>query len=395
MAVLAVLVAVLAGLFSLNTTAAGTRVFKVVPLLVFAYFVPTALSNTGIIPVASDFTLYAFVKTWLLPASLVLLVLSVDVPAIIGLGRSAVALFLAATISIVIGGPLALWILGGLIPAEMGDQAWKGLAALCGSWIGGGANFTAIGESVGATDSTLSLMVVIDVAVANVWMAFLLGFAGREKAMDEKLGADRTAIDRVRKKIEAFQAEVSRPTNLQDLLSMLALAFGATALSRWLAPQLPQSDIVSEFTWVIILVTTIAMGLSFTRLRRLEGAGASRVGSVFLYLLVATIGAKAEFSKVFEPENVGLLAVGALWMCFHIVILLSVRRLLRAPIFFAAVGSQANVGGAASAPIVASAFHPALAPVGVMLAVAGYVLGIYAGLLCAWLLQWVSQLGAS
>ena len=176
---------------------------------------------------------------------------------------------------------------------------------------------------------------------------------------------------------------------------MLALAFGATALSRWLAPQLPQSDIVSEFTWVIILVTTIAMGLSFTRLRRLEGAGASRVGSVFLYLLVATIGAKAEFSKVFEPENVGLLAVGALWMCFHIVILLSVRRLLRAPIFFAAVGSQANVGGAASAPIVASAFHPALAPVGVMLAVAGYVLGIYAGLLCAWLLQWVSQLGAS
>ena len=395
MAVLAVLVAVLAGLFSLNTTAAGTRVFKVVPLLVFAYFVPTALSNTGIIPVASDFTLYAFVKTWLLPASLVLLVLSVDVPAILGLGRSAVALFLAATISIVIGGPLALWILGGLIPAEMGDQAWKGLAALCGSWIGGGANFTAIGESVGATDSTLSLMVVIDVAVANVWMAFLLGFAGREKAMDEKLGADRTAIDRVRKKIEAFQAEVSRPTNLPDLLSMLALAFGATALSRWLAPQLPQSDIVSEFTWVIILVTTIAMGLSFTRLRRLEGAGASRVGSVFLYLLVATIGAKAEFRKVFEPENVGLLAVGALWMCFHIVILLSVRRLLRAPIFFAAVGSQANVGGAASAPIVASAFHPALAPVGVMLAVAGYVLGIYAGLLCAWLLQWVSQLGAA
>ncbi|PCH76166.1 MAG: hypothetical protein COB96_07180, partial [Planctomycetota bacterium] len=370
MAVLAVLVAVLAGLFSLNTTAAGTRVFKVVPLLVFAYFVPTALSNTGIIPVASDFTLYAFVKTWLLPASLVLLVLSVDVPAILGLGRSAVALFLAATISIVIGGPLALWILGGLIPAEMGDQAWKGLAALCGSWIGGGANFTAIGESVGATDSTLSLMVVIDVAVANVWMAFLLGFAGREKAMDEKLGADRTAIERVRKKIEAFQAEVSRPTNLPDLLSMLALAFGATALSRWLAPQLPQSDIVSEFTWVIILVTTIAMGLSFTRLRRLEGAGASRVGSVFLYLLVATIGAKAEFRKVFEPENVGLLAVGALWMCFHIVILLSVRRLLRAPIFFAAVGSQANVGGAASAPIVASAFHPALAPVGVMLAVA-------------------------
>jgi uncharacterized membrane protein len=286
---------------------------------------------------------------------------------------------------------LAFLILKGLVPTEMGDQAWKGLAALCGSWIGGGANFTAIGESVGATDSTLSLMVVIDVAIANIWMAFLLGFAGREKEMDAKMGADRRAIDRVREKVESFQAEVERPTNLPDLLSMLGLAFGITAFAKWWAPELPESDIVSEFTWGIIIVTSVAMILSFTRVRRLEGAGASKLGSVFLYLLVATIGAKAEFSKVLEPENLGLLAIGALWMCFHIIILMGVRRLLRAPIFFAAVGSQANVGGAASAPIVASAFHPALAPVGVLLAVAGYVLGIYAALLCAALLSWVAR----
>ncbi|MDP6942417.1 MAG: DUF819 family protein [Planctomycetota bacterium] len=391
MAVLAVLLSFLALLFSLNATAFGERVFRVIPLLVFAYFVPTALSNNGIIPVDHHFELYVFVKTWLLPASLVLLVLSVDVPAILGLGRSAVAMFLAATISIVIGGPLALLILKGLVPSEMGDQAWKGLAALCGSWIGGGANFTAIGESVGATDSTLSLMVVIDVAIANIWMAFLLGFAGREKEMDAKMGADRDAIDRVREKVESFHAEVARPTNLPDLLSMLGLAFGITAVAKWCAPNLPESDIVSEFTWGIIIVTSAAMVLSFTRVRRLEGAGASKLGSVFLYLLVATIGAKAEFSKVLEPENVGLLAIGALWMCFHIIILMGVRRLLKAPIFFAAVGSQANVGGAASAPIVASAFHPALAPVGVLLAVAGYVLGIYAALLCASLLSWVAR----
>ncbi len=394
MFVLAFLLVVLAGLFNANKTALGQRIFKTIPLLVFAYFVPTALSNSGIIPVAHDYSLYVFVKAWLLPASLVLLVLSVDVVAIFSLGRTAVAMFLAATISIVIGGPLAYWLLQGLIPAELGDQAWKGLAALCGSWIGGGANFTAIGESVGATDSTLSLMVVIDVAVANVWMAFLLTFAAREKTMDAKLNADRRGIDKVRRKVEDFQKEVERPGNLPDLLAILGLAFGVSAFAKWLAPQLPETEIVSEFTWVVIIVTAIAMALSFTRLRKLEGAGASKIGSVFLYLLVGTIGAKAEFSKIAEPGNLGLLAVGALWMCFHIVILMGVRRWLRAPIFFAAVASQANVGGAASAPIVASAFHPALAPVGVLLAVAGYVLGIYAGLLCAWLLRFVAMSSA-
>ena len=393
MPVLAVLLGFLALLFSTERTSFGKRLFTIIPLLVFAYFVPTALSNTGLIPIDSEFPLYKFVMSWLLPASLVLLVLSVDVPAILGLGRIALVMFLAATGSIVIGGPLAFWLLGDLIPAELGDQAWKGLAALSGSWIGGGANFAAIGESVGVEPETFSLMTVIDVAIANLWMFFLLMFAGKEKQMDASLGADRTSIDRLRNKVAAFQEKVDRPTNLPDLLAILALAFGVTVIAKTLAPQLPESDIVSEFTWVVILVTGMALALSFTRLRNLEGAGASRLGSVFLYLLVATIGAKAEFSKVLDPANLGLLAVGALWMMFHATLLLLLRRWLKAPIFFLAVGSKANVGGAASAPIVASAFHSALAPVGVLLAVGGYVLGIYGGLLCATLLRWVDSVG--
>lgn len=384
MAVLALLLGVLATLFAFARTPVGDRLFRYVPLLVFAYFLPTLLSNTGVIPLDSKFALYEFVKDWLLPASLVLLVLSVDVPAIMGLGGKAVSMFLIGTASVILGGPLAYLILGSLVP---GDQVWRGLAALSGSWIGGGANFVAVGESVGATDTTMSLMVVVDVAIANVWMAILLGFAGREKAMDEAIGADRTALDRVRKRVEAYQLEVSRPTTLPDLLTMLAIAFVATWVARSMAPHLPGGALMGTFTWVVILVTTLALGLSFTSLRRLEGAGASSVGSVMLYLLVATIGAKAEFAKVFEPQNTGLLLVGALWMAFHAAIMLLARRWLKAPIFFLAVGSQANIGGAASAPVVASAFHPALAPVGVLLAVAGYALGVYGGLLCAVLLR--------
>lgn len=386
MATLAVLLAVLAGLFVLDHHPRFGRIFKVVPLLVFAYFVPTTLSNLGVIPLQSP--LYTFIKQWLLPASLVLLTLAVDVPAIFRLGRQALVLFFTATAGIVLGGPIAYLALGWMIPVELGEEAWKGLAALSGSWIGGGANFVAIGESVGASDSTISMMVVVDVAVANVWTAVLLWFAGRDELADARIGADRSSIDALREKVDAFQKKVARPTSLPDLLTIVAIALCTTAVAWALSEVLPDiGNIVRGFTWVVLIATTVGLGLSFTKVRRLDGAGATQVGSVFLYLLVASIGAQAEFRKVVDAP--ALVAVGAMWMTLHAGSILLMRRFLKAPIFFAAVGSQANVGGAASAPIVAGAFHPALAPVGVLLAVGGYVMGTYAGLVCAALLELV------
>lgn len=390
--VLAILLAVLAGLFGAARTERGRWFFNFVPLLVFAYFVPTALSNSGVIPLQND--LYEFVKDWLLPASLILFTLSVDIPAVLRLGPKQLTLFLGGTATVVIGGPLAYLLLGHLVPESMGDQAWKGLAALSGSWIGGGANFVAIGESVGATDDTLGKIIVVDVALANVWMAILLFFAGREKAMDRWIGADRTSLEELRRRSEAFQAQVARPITLPDMLLMLFLAFGGTVLasvdaayySRLTVEYAPQlSSILGEFAWKVLIATGIGVGISCTPLRNVEGAGASKIGSVFLYLLVATIGAKAQFAAVLEVPS--LLAIAALWISFHAVVLLLLRWLLRAPIFCMAVGSQANIGGAASAPVVAAAFHPALAPVGVLMGVLGYALGTAAGLLCAAMFQ--------
>ena len=389
MAVLTVLLTVLSLLFLAEQHPVGARVFRVLPILVLVYFVPTLLSNTGLIPTQSE--LYGFVSAYLLPASLVLQVLSMDLPAISRLGRGAVLLFLAGTAGIIVGGPLAYLLLGHLMPADLGDQAWKGLAALSGSWIGGSANFVAIGQSIGASDSTLSMMVVVDVGVSNMWTAVLLYFAGRERQMDERLGADRRAIDVVREQVERFQASVLRPASLMDLVWILTIGLGSTVVCTWVAKQLPNiGTIITGFTWVVILVTTVGVALSFTPMRRLEGAGASRIGALFLYVLVMTIGAKADFRRLLDAP--AMVAVGVVWMAVHAAFILGTRRLLRAPIFFAAVGSQANVGGAASASIVAAAFHPALAPVGVMLAVAGYVLGTYGGLLCAAILEQVYHL---
>jgi uncharacterized membrane protein len=409
MSVLAILLAVLGILFAINAHANFGRFFKVIPLLVFAYFVPTLLSNNDIIPTDPDFELYKFIKTWLLPASLVLLTLSVDLKAILGLGRNAVVLFLGATISIVLGGPLAYLLCMGtgnlfgweLISPEFADQAWRGLAALSGTWIGGGANFLAMQEEFEVSNSILPLMVVVDVAIANVWMAVLLLFAGREKAMDEKIGADRSSLDAVREKVAQFQSTVSKPTSLAALLTISAIAIvGAVAatwaggaISGWLTENWTWAgEIMKEFTWIVILVTILGLTLSFTPLRKLEGSGASAVGSVFLYLLVTTIGAKAEFSEIFDPKNTGILVIGAVWMIIHVTFLMLLRRYLKAPIFFVAVGSKANIGGAASAPIVASAFHPALATVGVLLATFGYVLGTGAAIICGNLLRMAHNL---
>ncbi len=396
MSVLVLLLGILAVLFGANQKAWGQKLFQYVPLLVFAYFVPTVFSNIGVIPMSGKFELYKFISDWLLPASLVLMILAVDIPAIKKLGRNAGLLFLIGTVTIVLGGPLAVLCFGWALPAQLGDESWKGLAALSGSWIGGGANFVAVGRYVEVKDSTLSLMVVADVAVANIWMAVLLGFANKERAMDEKIGADRKSLDECREKAEAYQAQSAQPMSMPDLLLILFIAFGATGVAHAIAPSLvatfdsilgKDNNFLNSFTWVIVLVAFVGLALSYTPLRRLSGVGASAIGSAFLYILVTTIGAKAEFSQVFDPKNAGMLLVVAAWMTFHALLMLAARRYLKAPVFFLAVGSQANVGGAASAPIVAAAFHPSLAPVGVLLAILGYLVGVFGGIGCAGLLK--------
>ncbi len=140
--------------------------------------------------------------------------------------------------------------------------------------------------------------------------------------------------------------------------------------------------------WIVVIATTLGVFLSFTRAKELEGAGASKIGSVFIYILVATIGMHMDIMAVFDDP--GLFLVGLTWMLFHVILLTIVAKLIKAPYFFVAVGSTANVGGAASAPVIAAAFHPALAPVGVLLAVLGYVLGTYGAYLCGLLMGAVS-----
>ena len=381
--VLAALLAILAAIFWFGETGPGRRLFGVVPRLVFCYFIPTTLTTLGILPESSP--LYDWIKTFLLPTSLVLLILALDVPGILRLGPRAVIMLLAGTTGVVVGAPIALWLFSSLVPTD----TWQGMTALSGSWIGGGANMVALAQIAGTSESMFGMMVIVDVAVANIWMGVLLYMAGQADRIDRWTGADTSAIEDLKRRVTEFQKKTTRVPQLQDLIMIVAIGFGGMWLATLAAQPLEQwAPFFSATVWKMVVVTALAVALSFSPARQLEGAGASKIGSLMLYLLVASIGAHANFMEMREAPM--LIAVGAVWMLFHVAILLGIARLIRAPVFFVAVGSQANIGGAASAPIVASAFHPSLAPVGVLLAVAGYVLGTYAGLLCMMLLKTVA-----
>ena len=385
-ALFAFLATLLGLVFWLSQQPAFATFFERVPPVIWAYFLPMFATTLGLTPSSSP--VYDWMSRYLLPFSLFLLMITVDVPAILRLGRIALLMMLAGTLGIVIGGPVAYLIFGGFLPPE----AWKGFAALSGSWIGGTANMVAIQQSVGAPDASLGPIIVVDTVVGYGWMGVLIFLSAFQGRFDRWIGADTSSIEALNRRMAEVDTS-RRPSTTGDLAVIVGLAFAAAALSVIAGGRMPalgDPTIISNSTWAVLIAVTVGLLLSFTPLRRLERAGGSRVGYLALYLLLTSIGAKANLAAVLEAPV--YLIAGLVWISIHIGLLMLAARLFKAPLFFVATGSMANVGGAASAPIVASVYLPALAPVGLLMAVAGYVLGIYAALGCAWLLGQVALL---
>ena len=443
-----VLCVILAFIFYTSKLQRFAKFYSIIPALLLCYFIPSIFSSLGIIADKwidvteaikhlnslygnldgvtnletlknyissnqvkdSDYSqfvggskLYYVSSRFLLPASLVLLTLSIDLKGVFKLGPKALIMFLTATIGVMIGGPIAILFFNYVAPDILvqveGTELWKGLSTVAGSWIGGGANQLAMKEQWEVGDSLFSIMAVVDVLVAEVWMAFLLLGVAKSDAIDRWLKADNSSITALKNKMEKFTLETARIPSFNDLMILLGIAFGVTSIGHlvgdnlggWIkenAPTLVDLGLGSSFFWLIITATTVGIFLSFTKAKSYEGAGASKIGTVFIYILVASIGMKMNLNAI--VDNISLFAIGFVWMIFHVGLLFLVAKIIKAPYFFLAVGSKANIGGAASAPVVAGAFHPSLAPVGVLLAVLGYALGTYGAFACALMMKWVS-----
>lgn len=397
--VLGLLVAILGFVFWGSSRSEGfwKKFYSVVPALLLCYLIPSVLNSIGLIDGATS-GLYPMARDYLLPSALVLLCVAIDFGAIVRLGPKAVIMFLTGTIGVMLGAFVSLAAMGVIHPEAVGGDTWRGMTTVAGSWIGGGANQAAMKEVFAVEATMFGQFVAVDVLIASLWLAVLLFLTARAQAFDRWTGADVTAIDDLRNRIEAYQAEHARNPSLTDLMLILAVGLGATGLAHlltdplvaWIASLPPEWELenyslTARFFWITVLATTIGLLLSFTRARTLEGAGASKIGSVMLYILVATIGMQMDLGALLDRPWLFLL--GLIWIVVHGGLMLIVAKLIRAPLFFLAVGSQANIGGAASAPVVASAFHPSLAPVGVLLSVLGYALGTY----CAYIVGLVLQ----
>ncbi len=405
---------------STSETSHWKKFYKYIPALLMAYMLPAVFTSFGIIAPewktvndAGEITehssqVYYIASRYLLPAALVLMTLSIDLRSVFNLGPKALIMFLTGTVGVIIGGPLAVLLVSIVSPETVGgagfDAVWRGLATLAGSWIGGGANQAAMLEIYKFNTEGYASFVIVDIVVANIWMAILLFGIGKSKKIDAWLKADTSAIERLKEKVSTYANKISRNPTLADFMVILSIAFtvvgvshfGANAVSSFLIENVEavsdkssaMSSFGSQFFWMISIATILGILLSFTKLRKYEGAGASKIGSVFIYILVASIGMKMDLSKILD--NPGLIVVGLIWMIIHVVLLIIVAKIIRAPYFFLAIGSKANIGGAASAPVVAAAFHPSLATVGVLLAVFGYVVGTYGAMLTAELMRIVA-----
>ncbi len=448
--VLGILMGLLGVIFYTNSikTGAWNKFYTVIPALLLCYFLPSVFTSLGIIApswydlaaVANHLSelgyalpdhwtekdlqagaealgleaddlkafkkeskLYFAASRYFLPASLVLLTLSISLKELVKLGPKALIMFLTGTVGVIIGGPLAILafsfiasdVVGGVGP----EAVWRGMTTVAGSWIGGGANQAAMFEVFEPSSKLYSVMITVDVIVAEIWMAVLLFGVGKADRIDRFFKADASSVENLKNKMHEFSMKMARIPSMTDLFIILGIAFVATGAAHLLAdnvapyigenlPYLKKFSLDSKFFWLIVLATTFGLIFSFTKLRNYEGAGASKIGGVFIYFLVATIGMKMNVMEIFS--NPAIFLVGLLWMAIHVVLLIVVAKMIKAPFFFLAVGSKANIGGAASAPIVAAAFHPSLAPVGVLLAVLGYALGTYGAYICGLLMQAVA-----
>ena len=370
-------------IYYLRSQPSLAKLFKYMPPVIWVYFLPMISTSIGIIP--NDSVLYDWTTRHLLPTALILLLLSSNISAMASLGPKAIGTMLFGTLGIIIGGSLSLLIFGGLLPAD----AWMGLGALSGSWIGGSANMVAVGKSIGTSEDLFGNMIVIDTLVGYGWMGVVIFISGHQDTIDRWNNADTSIIKQLN--IQMDTSENKRPTSFNDLLTIVAVGLVGGYLSLKIGVWLPDvGSILTSFGWTIIVVSAIGILLSFTRLSDLENAGASHVGNIFLYILLGTIGAKANIMQVTDLPI--YIIVGIVWILFHAIILFIGGRLLKAPMFLIATSSQANIGGVVSAPIVATVYKKSLAPVGLLMGVMGNVIGIYAGLITAWMLSIVGGL---
>ncbi len=400
---LAVLTSLVGCLWKMSAHPRFGKIFRFLPLPFWCYMLPMLGTTLGWLPAASP--LYSFLSRQLLPVCLVLLLIGTDLKALARLGPLATVLMAVGALGTMLGGLISFKIYQCWLPAG----SWAGIGALSASWIGGSANLLAVKEALQVPDSLMGPLILVDAVVAYSWMALLIwlsAFQNRWAFLIKTSGpATSGPLRRPSSSSPAGAAAEASPPASPEVFSQLAsagrshiekrvigilLSIFLSFTAQWAAAHLPAvGRIMNPASWTILLVTTIALALSLTPLRQLEQHGVSRIGTFALFLLLASIGARADFRAILETPV--FLALGLTWISIHGIVLAAGGYLLKAPLGLISTASQANIGGPISAPIVGATYHTELAGIGLLMAILGNILGTYLGLTTALAARFLSK----
>ncbi len=380
--VLAVLAAITSFFFFLEKKTEW-KLFNFLPPLIFIYTLPVFFSNLDIIPSKSP--VYDFMGANLLPAFLTIMLLNVNLGATIKVMGKGVFVMLVGTLGVVVGAPIAYW----LVKTGLGSDAWQGFGALAGSWIGGTANMLAVAEMVELDESSVNYgyAVIADNAVYLMWLPIMLGSKNLAGWFQKFANVSKDRVERMEAAAKDLVTDHGS-MEMRHILYLLFFGFGATAFATWTSAMIPEiKPYLSTGTYKILIVTLIGIALSFTKASRIPGSQALAMAMV--YLFVARMGAKADLSTV--SYSVFWFLLGAyIWIFIHGLFLVGAAKLFKVDVHTAAIASAANIGGAASAPIVAAFHKPSLVPVSILMAMVGYAIGSPAGFLAAMLCRMVN-----
>ncbi len=329
--------------------------------------------------------IYSYISSNFLPASLILLLISANLKTIFKLGKIALIMMFAGSLGIMLGGPIVLLLFKKWLP----ENIWMGFGALSGSWTGGSANMIAVKEGLGTPDKIFLPMIVVDTIIAYSWMGILIAIAAYQKKYDKWNKSDSNLITKLNGELISAAQKESPSLSLKYTAIIFTIALIGTFLSIWLGKILPEiKNAISASTWTIIIASTIGIILSLTDVKKLEFRGAPKIGYFILYFVLASIGARASLNDIIYTPV--LIVAGFVWVIIHATFIFLASRIFRAPMFLMAAASQANIGGTASAPVVAEIYQTGLAPVGLLLAIVGNIIGTYCGIICAQLCRLVS-----
>lgn len=358
----------------------ASNIFKFAPPIVLIYLGLMILCTVRLWDLEATTDAYNSMKNPILYAMLFLMLLRCDLKKIIRLGPKMLIGFFAATVSIGIGFVASY----AIVHSVLGEGAWKALGALCGSWMGGGGNMLAIQAALDVDESTMAYALVMDSICATIYVMFLLWVIGFSKKFNTWTKADTRIIDEVG---QALEAEAKSNTNLitwQNIILLTGSGLIVSALSQKAGTAINALwPFFDKATWTVLVVTLLGIGLAMTPFGKIKGT--EEISNVMLYIVIALIASRADLAGMGNAP-VWLLA-GFIVLIIHVVIMLILAKLLKLDIFTCAVASLANIGGTATAPVLAGTYSNALVPVGIVMALLGYVVGTGGGLIVAQLMS--------